>query len=66
MNRLVILLPDVPEERRDRGVLYARMECPRAAQDDLSHYASERPKAEDAATIAAQLAAVTIAAARLN
>ena len=66
MNRLVILLPDVPEERRDRGVVYARLECPRAAQDDLSHYASARPKAEDAQSIAAQLAAVTISAARLN
>ncbi len=66
MNRLVILLPEVPEERRDRGVVYAQLECPRAAQDDLSHYASERPKADDAEVIAAQLAAVTIAAARLN
>ncbi len=66
MNRLVILLPEVPEERRDRGVVYAQLECPRAAQDDLSHYASERPKADDAEAIAAQLAAVTIAAARLN
>ena len=66
MNRLVILLPDVPEERRDRGAVYAHLECPRAAQDDLSHYARARPKADDAGTIAAQLAAVTIAAARLN
>ncbi len=66
MNRLVILLPDVPEERRDRGVVYARLECPRAAQDDLSHYASKRPMADDAEAIAAQLAAATIAAARLN
>ena len=66
MNRLVILLPDVPEERRDRGLVFARLECPRAAQEDLSHYAAQRPQAEDAETIAAQLAATTIAAARLN
>ena len=66
MNRLVILLPDVPEERRDRGLVFARLECPRAAQEDLSHYAAQRPQAEDAEPIAAQLAATTIAAARLN
>ncbi len=66
MQRLVILLPDVPEERRDRGLMYARLECPRAAQDDLSRYVALRPKADDAGSVAAQLAAVTIAAARLN
>ena len=66
MQRLVILLPDVPEERRDRGLMYARLECPRAAQEDLSHYAAARPKADDAESVAAQLAASTIAAARLN
>ena len=53
MNRLVILLPDVPEERRDRGLVFARLECPRAAQEDLSHYAAQRPQAEDAEPIAA-------------
>jgi regulator of sirC expression with transglutaminase-like and TPR domain len=66
MNRLVILLPGVPEERRDRGLAYAQMECPRAAAEDLGHYASERPLAEDAEKIAAQLATVAIRAARLN
>jgi len=66
MNRLVVLLPDVPEERRDRGLVYAQLECPRAAADDLSQYARERPGAEDAEKVAAQLAAVTISAARLN
>jgi regulator of sirC expression with transglutaminase-like and TPR domain len=66
MNRLVILLPDVPEERRDRGLVFARLECPRAAQDDFSHYATARPQADDAQDIAGRLAAMTIAAARLN
>jgi len=66
MNRLVVLLPDVPEERRDRGLVYIELECPRAAADDLGHYASVRPGAEDAEKVAAQLAAATISAARLN
>jgi regulator of sirC expression with transglutaminase-like and TPR domain len=66
MNRLVLLLPEVPEERRDRGMVYAQLECPRAAADDLGFYARECPAAEDAEKVAAQLAAVTISAARLN
>ena len=66
MQRLVILLPDVPEERRDRGLAYARLECPRAAAEDLGHYASQRPHADDAAQVAAHLASATINAARLN
>ena len=66
MNRLVVLLPDVLEERRDRGMVYAQLECPRAAAEDLSVYARERPTAADAEKVAAQLAAVTISAARLN
>lgn len=66
MNRLVILLPDVAEERRDRGRLYARMDCARAAVEDLGHYAASRPDAADAGSVAAELAEQAIRAARLN
>ena len=66
MHRLVILLPDAAEERRDRGRVYARLDCPRAAVEDLGHYAAARPAAEDAAQVAADLAAATIQSARLN
>ena len=66
MNRLVILLPDVPEERRDRGRVFAKLECPRAAVEDFGWYASTRPDADDASQVAAELAAATIASARLN
>ncbi|MFN0162287.1 MAG: SirB1 family protein [Burkholderiales bacterium] len=66
IHRLVILLPDAPEERRDRGQVFARLECPRAAAEDLGFYAAQRPHAADAAQIAAALAAVTVQAARLN
>lgn len=66
MNRLVVLLPEVAEERRDRGVAYLQLECPRAAAEDLAFYASKRPGAEDAEQVAAQLAAAAIGAARLN
>ena len=66
MNRLVILLPESPEERRDRGRVLARLECPRAAAADLGFYAAHRPAAADAADVAVELAVVTIEAARLN
>lgn len=39
-HRLVALLPDVPEERRDRGFVFERLECPRAAAEDLAAYLS--------------------------
>ncbi|MEO8938500.1 MAG: tetratricopeptide repeat protein, partial [Burkholderiaceae bacterium] len=37
-NRLVVLLPEQFEERRDRGLVYAQLDCPRAAFDDLAAY----------------------------
>ncbi len=55
-QRLVILLPHDIEERRDRGMAYARLNFVRAALEDLQLYLDERPEAEDAAMIEAQLA----------
>jgi regulator of sirC expression with transglutaminase-like and TPR domain len=50
-ERLVILLPDSPEEIRDRGLIFAQLEYVRPAIDDLHRYLSEMPGAEDAADI---------------
>lgn len=55
-QRLVILLPYTIEEVRDRGLAYARLDFVRAALEDLQTYLDERPDAEDAAAIEAQLA----------
>lgn len=66
MNRLVVLLPDVPEERRDRGRVYASLDCARAAVEDLGHYAAARAGAGDAAQVAAELASAVVRASRLN
>ena len=66
MNRLVILLPEAAEERRDRGRLFVKLECPRAAADDLAFYACAQAGAEDAAQVATELAAAIVSAARLN
>jgi regulator of sirC expression with transglutaminase-like and TPR domain len=50
-QRLVILLPESAEERRDRGIAYAELGQPLQALDDLTEYLAERPTAEDAATV---------------
>jgi regulator of sirC expression with transglutaminase-like and TPR domain len=50
-QRLVILLPESVEERRDRGIAYAELGQPLQALDDLTEYLAERPTAEDAAAV---------------
>jgi regulator of sirC expression with transglutaminase-like and TPR domain len=47
-QRLVILLPQAWEERRDRGLAYAELGQNLMAADDLDAYLEHRPDAEDA------------------
>ena len=65
-NRLVILLPDEHEERRDRGLVYAQLECPRAALDDLTAYLDAVPDAPEAGEIRRTLDVLRDASGRLN
>jgi len=65
-KRLVILLPDDPDERRDRGWAYANLQCPQAALRDLETYLAKRPYAADAKTVRAQLPELREAAKRLS
>lgn len=65
-ERLVILLPDAIEERRDRGLAYAELECPRAALMDLEAYLTLRPDAEDAPAIRLRLPELEHALRRMN
>lgn len=55
-DRLVILLPDQWEERRDRALARAALGDRRAAADDLALYLEHRPDADDAAPLREQLA----------
>ena len=55
LNRLVVLLPDAAEERRDRGLAAAELGRFDAAVDDLAHYLAQRPQAEDGAALAERL-----------
>jgi regulator of sirC expression with transglutaminase-like and TPR domain len=54
-HRLVILLPDVWEERRDRGLVLAELGQRDAAVADLKAYLEHRPDAEDAHALAERL-----------
>jgi len=56
LQRLVILLPDQPAERRDRGLVWAALGRPAEAADDLAAYLEARPAAEDARAVRARLA----------
>ncbi len=65
-NRLLLAAPDMPEELRDRGLLYAQLECFRPAAADLQNYLRRQPNGADAQDIRAKLMALQKAAARLN
>jgi regulator of sirC expression with transglutaminase-like and TPR domain len=47
-QRLVLLLPGVPQERRDRGLAWAELGRADAAADDLEAYLQQQPDAPDA------------------
>lgn len=65
-NRIIALMPEAAEEFRDRGELYARLECFRSAVGDFRHYLTLRPHASDADRIRLRLAELEPLAARLN
>lgn len=54
-QRLVILLPQNWDERRDRGLAFSELKQLEAAIADLEAYLANRPDAEDALTIAERL-----------
>jgi len=55
-QRLVILLPGDPAERRDRGLVLASLGAFAAAAEDLGFYLAERADAADAPDLRARLA----------
>jgi regulator of sirC expression with transglutaminase-like and TPR domain len=55
-QRLVLLLPQAAEERRDRGLTWAELGRPAEAADDLAAYLGARPDADDAAALRERLA----------
>jgi regulator of sirC expression with transglutaminase-like and TPR domain len=58
MQRLVVLLPQAWEERRDRGLLYAELGLFDAAARDLRTYLDQVDDAPDREMVAQRLAAL--------
>lgn len=54
-ERLVALLPEAWEERRDRGLVLAELGLDEPAEADLSAYLAQRPDAADAPLLRARL-----------
>jgi len=66
MNRMLLVVPEAAEELRDRGLVYAALECYRPALADVQNYLRRRPDAPDAAELRAKAAELSAAVARLN
>lgn len=66
LNRMLLVSPDASAELRDRGFVYQRLECFRAALTDLTHYAEREPDAADLDEVRARLMELSARCARLN
>jgi regulator of sirC expression with transglutaminase-like and TPR domain len=66
LNRILLLAPQASAELRDRGLVYQRLECFRAALKDLSDYLVLEPSAPDAGAVRARVAELSALCARLN
>jgi regulator of sirC expression with transglutaminase-like and TPR domain len=66
LNRMLIVTPGAPAELRDRGLVYQRLECYRAALKDLRDYLEREPEAPDLDEVRARLLEVSTLCARLN
>ena len=63
---IIALTPADALEVRDRGLLYAKLECPRAAMEDFERYLELAPDAEDAPALRMRMVELRQAASRLN
>lgn len=66
IDRILQIRPDLPEEIRDRGRVYDRLECFRPAAADLSRYLSLAPGADDASDVQHRLVELRQRVANIN
>jgi regulator of sirC expression with transglutaminase-like and TPR domain len=66
LNRMLVVAPEAHGELRERGLLYQRMECYRAALKDLQDYSALEPEAPDIDDVRAKLVELSAQCARLN
>jgi len=66
LNRMLLVVPQAAAELRDRGIVYQRLECYRAALKDLTDYLQREPDAPDLDEVRVRLMEVSALCARLN
>jgi regulator of sirC expression with transglutaminase-like and TPR domain len=66
LNRMLLVAPEASAELRDRGFVYHKLECYRAALKDLSDYVEREPDAPDGDEIRVRLMELSSLCARLN
>ena len=66
LNRMLMVAPDSSAELRDRGMVYHRLECYRAALKDLSDYVEREPEAPDFDDVRVRVMELSALCARLN
>ena len=66
LNRMLVVAPESTAELRDRGIVYQRLECYRAALKDLSDYVEREPEAADFEDVRVRLMELSALCARLN
>jgi regulator of sirC expression with transglutaminase-like and TPR domain len=65
-DRIISIMPELPEEYRDRGTMYRKLECARSALFDLQAYLKMVPEARDADSVRRAIVELQTKAARLN
>jgi len=63
---IIAVTPGEATEVRDRGLIYVKLECFRAALEDLEHYMQKVPDAADMDEIRSHVVELRMSAARLN
>jgi len=66
LNRILVVAPESSAELRDRGFVYQRLECYRAALQDLSGYVEREPEAADYDEVRVRVMELSALCARLN
>ena len=66
LNRMLVVAPDANAELRDRGLVYHKLECYRAALKDLTDYVEREPDAPDSDEVRVRMVELSSLCARLN
>ena len=66
LNRMLLVAPDAAAELRDRGLVYHKLECFRAALQDLQDYVAREPDAPDGDDVRSRVVELSRLCARLN